>query len=266
MEKLLRRTLLWYIVTYMLIFVLTLLLLVPIYRMAYTSARNVMERSLTSVLSAGVDRLANELLTLDRYANSIMDKSETVDMAYRPDVNNSHLIKAIKLREQLCDTYTSGLLLVDDMIMLFEDSDYVVSKGIVQRRDRYWENMLEIEGMTQEKFEQELLDKRMVFFPKARVYTKYMMQGEDAVCMNYFSQTRAHTYYAICAVITTRAIHDIVREDTVDSHGWMRITDAYGNVLYSSRAPDVGECSEWSFTSEILPITLEAGVDNSVFA
>ena len=58
MNRLLRKTIFVYIATYMLVFVLTILLLIPIYRAAYDGARNVMERNLTNTLGSNVERLA----------------------------------------------------------------------------------------------------------------------------------------------------------------------------------------------------------------
>ena len=54
MNRLLRKTIFVYIATYMLVFVLTILLLMPIYKAAYDGARNVMERNLTNTLGENV--------------------------------------------------------------------------------------------------------------------------------------------------------------------------------------------------------------------
>lgn len=268
MNKLLRKTFLGYFFTYIVILALTLVLLVPIYQMAYNSSRNLIERNLTSKLSESLDRLANELMTLELYAASFADSTEMVDTAYRPDTNNMHLIRAIQLQERLRDPFISKSLLVGDIIVLFSGSDYVVSKGIVQDRDRYWGNTIYIEGMTRDEFEELLLGERRAFFARRNVQTKYMTRSEDSICINYFSQTSTQTYYAISAVIPCSSIYEIMSEEIVDEYGWMRITDASGNVLYDSLDGGADARDEWTYeyTSSIMPIKLEAGVDNGVFA
>lgn len=268
MDKLVRKTILGYFFTYIMIFILTILLLVPIYRMVYNSARNVIERNLTSGLSESLDRLANELVTLELYTASLVDSDEMVDMAYRPDINNMHIIRAIQLQERLCDPFISNSLLVGDIVILFKDSIYTVSKGIVQDRACYWGNTIYIDGMTQDGFEKALLVDRRGFLPQAIVRTKYMVRAEESICINYFSQTSSQIYYAISAIIPCSAIHEIMSEEIVDKYGWMRITDANGNVLYNNHIDDAEVRDEWTYTytSAIMPIKLEAGVDNNVFA
>ena len=36
--------------------------------------------------------------------------------------------------------------------------------------------------------------------------------------------------------------------------------------MYESRANDLGECVEWTFTGDAVAITMQVGVDESVFA
>ncbi|MGN1070220.1 MAG: hypothetical protein ACI4P5_07390, partial [Candidatus Fimadaptatus sp.] len=68
----------------MLVFVLTILLLIPIYKAAYDGARNVMERNLTNTLGENVERLAREMHTIDLYMTQLKKQSEIVSMAYLP--------------------------------------------------------------------------------------------------------------------------------------------------------------------------------------
>lgn len=266
MRKLLKKTLWGYILTYAITFFIVIGLLIPIYSMAYNSSRRVIEQNLTSSLSAGTERLANALHAADLYAYSIMEQTEMVDIAYRADIKNIHLIDAQKLQKKLIESLGADTTLVKDVVLVFRDSDYVISKGIIQSRDKYWGNLISIRGMTQAQFEALLLERREQFFPLAEVSTRHMPRRKPCVCLNYFSRTRLKPRYAICAIVPEYAIANMVYEETVAEHGWMRITDAKGNVLYESRADDLGECVEWEFTGGESAITMRAGVDKDVFA
>lgn len=266
MKRLLKKTLLSYIFTYALTFLVVIGLLIPIYSMAYSSSRRVIEQNLTSSLSASTERLASAVHAADLYAYSLMNQSEMVDMAYRADIKNSHIIAAQMLKKQLISQPNIESNLISDVVIIFRNSDYVVSKGLIQSRDKYWGNLISIRGMTQAQFESSLLDSRIQFFPLSTVSTIYMQQSMPAVCLNYFSRTRLKPYYAICVVVPEKSIRDMVYDETVDEHGWMRITDSKGNVLYESRADNIGECVEWSFTGDAVAINMQVGVDESVFA
>lgn len=265
MNRLLRKTIFVYIATYMLVFVLTILLLMPIYKAAYDGARNVMERNLTNTLGENVERLAREMHTIDLYMTQLKKQSEIVSMAYLPNTRNRHVIDALRLQKHLVSSQYSNSTIVNDIVVLFDNSSYVISKSTVQQRDRYWGHTIGIDGMTQESFERALLEDRVSFFPRSAIGLNYTMRREDAVCFNYFSDTRLNTYYAICAVVTREALDELVMEPTVRQHGWMRITDANGNVIYENRAQDLGDCTEWTFTGSVVPLRMEVGVDNAVF-
>lgn len=266
MKRLLKKTLWGYILTYALTFLIVIGLLIPIYSMAYNSSRRVIEQNLTSSLSAGTERLAVAVHAADLYAYSLMEQDEMVNIAYRANIKNSHLINAKQLQKKLIDPFSTSATLIKDVVVLFINSDYVISKGIVQTRDKYWGNLIGIRGMTQAQFESQLLERREQFFPLSTIQTVHMSISSPAICLNYFSKTRLKPYYAICAIIPESSIRDIVYDETVAQHGWMKITDAHGNVLYESRANDLGECVEWTFTGDAVAITMQVGVDESVFA
>ncbi len=266
MKRLLKKTLWGYILTYALTFLIVIGLLIPIYSMAYNSSRRVIEQNLTSSLSAGTERLAVAVHAADLYAYSLMEQDEMVNIAYRANIKNRHLINAKQLQKKLIDPFGTSATLIKDVVVLFLNSDYVISKGIVQTRDKYWGNLIGIRGMTQAQFESQLLERREQFFPLSTIQTVHMSISSPAICLNYFSKTRLKPYYAICAIIPESSIRDIVYDETVAQHGWMKITDAHGNVLYESRANDLGECVEWTFTGDAVAITMQVGVDESVFA
>lgn len=266
MDKLLRKTLIGYIATYLVVFMLTTLLLIPIYTAAYTGARDALERSITDTLSNNVERLAGELHSVDLYAISLMNSDEMVSMAYRPNVNHQHMIDALNLQKTLINMQYSNASIISDIVILFDNSSYVVSTGSVLDRSRYWNHAISIEGMTQEQFERYLLTERVPMFSKRNVDTVRIPLRESAICLNYFSRTRLKTYYAICAIIGEDAMHEVLRESNVDEHGWIRVTNKRGDVLYESRAEGIGQCTEWTFTGSAYPIIVEAGVDNRVFA
>ena len=231
MKRLLKKTLWGYILTYELTFLIVIGLLVPIYSMAYNSSRRVIEQNLTSSLSAGTERLAVAVHAADLYAYSLMEQDEIVDIAYRANIKNSHLINAKQLQKKLIDPFSTSATLIKDVVVLFINSDYVISKGIVQTRDKYWGNLIGIRGMTQAQFESQLLERREQFFPLSTIQTVHMSISSPAICLNYFSKTRLKPYYAICAIIPESSIRDIVYDETVAQHGWMKITDAHGNVV-----------------------------------
>lgn len=266
MRKLLKKTLWGYILTYAITFFIVIGLLIPIYSMAYNSSRRVIEQNLTSSLSAGTERLAVAVHAADLYAYSLMEQDEMVNIAYRANIKNSHLINAKQLQKKLIDPFSTSATLIKDVVVLFINSDYVISKGIVQTRDKYWGNLIGIRGMTQAQFESQLLERREQFFPLTEVSTCHMPRRKPCVCLNYFSRTRLKPRYAICAIVPEYAIANMVYEETVAEHGWMRITDTKGNVLYESRADNLGECVEWEFTGGESAITMRAGVDKDVFA
>ena len=231
MKRLLKKTLWGYILTYALTFLIVIGLLIPIYSMAYNSSRRVIEQNLTSSLSAGTERLAVAVHAADLYAYSLMEQDEIVNIAYRANIKNSHLINAKQLQKKLIDPFSTSATLIKDVVVLFINSDYVISKGIVQTRDKYWGNLIGIRGMTQAQFESQLLERREQFFPLSTIQTVHMSISSPAICLNYFSKTRLKPYYAICAIIPESSIRDIVYDETVAQHGWMKITDAHGRVV-----------------------------------
>ena len=112
MKRLLKKTLWGYILTYALTFLIVIGLLIPIYSMAYNSSRRVIEQNLTSSLSAGTERLAVAVHAADLYAYSLMEQDEMVNIAYRANIKNSHLINAKQLQKKLIDPFSTSATLM----------------------------------------------------------------------------------------------------------------------------------------------------------
>lgn len=267
MEKRLRQIWAKYIITYASVALLVMLLLLPIYQIAYRQARSVTLRETEYAIQKNIDSLERDLYALDQYMGGLLSSEEVVHMAYLRDENHYHLALAMRLADELLDSVAQYALIADDIVISFLRSDYVVSRGKVTSRSGYYGSAISYDDYTQAEYERALYQERLPMLPVQPVRTNYHSQSIRALTRNYFGNTREHAYVAASAIISESTLAGIMLTGGIEENGFLTVSDVRGNTLISYGADQVDrrDCTILNTQSESGALRVEIGIHNRVF-
>lgn len=266
MERDLRRIWTQYVLMYVGVAVLVMLLLMPIYHIAYQQTRNMVIQETQYAVQKNIDRLEMELISIEQYTDSLLSSEEAVHMAYLENINHYHMKLAIKLANQML-TSAAKHIFVDDIVILFPGGKYVVSRGKVTSNDNYYGFVIGYENYDRATFEDMLYRQRLPFFPVQTVKNSYYNRQVRAITLNYFGNTKENTYVAACVVLTEERLADILLTNSILSGGFLSVKDACGNELffYGAERMSETECATLQLVSDDGMLQVEVGISESVF-
>lgn len=266
MERELRKIWTKYVLMYVGVAVLVMLLLMPIYHIAYQQTRNTVIQETQNAVQKNIDRLELELISVGQYVDSLLSSEEAVHMAYLADTNHYHLRLALQLADQML-TSAAKHIFVDDIVLLFPNGKYVVSRGKVTSNDSYYGTVIGYENYDRATFEDMLYRQRMAFFPVQSVKTSYYNRKVRAVTLNYFGNTKENTYVAACVVLTEERLADILLTNSIRSGGFLSVKGLGGNELFSYGTGQVHEtdCAMMQLIGDEGMLQVEVGIPGSVF-
>lgn len=141
MKRDLRRIWTRYVLMYVGVAVLVMLLLLPIYHIAYQQTQNIVISETRYALQKNIDTMEIELVSINQYVDSLLSSKEVVHMAYLEDENHYHLMLALALSDDMLKS-AAGHVYVDDIVLLFPEGKYVVSRGKVTAGNRYYGSVI----------------------------------------------------------------------------------------------------------------------------
>lgn len=267
LQKQLRQIWVRSIITYISVAVLVMLLLLPIYQIAYRQARDVTIKETEYALQKNINSLEREINAVDLYVGAILSSRTVTHLAYLPDTNHYHLFLAMQLADELRDSVATFALLVDDIVVSFPSGDYVVSRGKVTAHNTYYGTVIAYEDMDQTAYETSLFEERATFFPAQPVKTNYHNGWVRALTRNYYGNTKVTTYFAASAILSEQAVLPVMLTAVIEENGFLWVEDGLGNTVLTYNEADISreEYTRMTILSDSGGYTVYAGVDNAVF-
>lgn len=267
MRDLAKRTLRRYIMTYISIALLVILMLIPIYKIAYDASFNTMSVEIRESLESNLSSFEEAIYAIQLYASGILENDAVTRMAYLPDDNHYHMALALSILSELNNQTIRHSLIFDDMFLLFRDSNYVLLHDSLAKKDNYFGAKLEYETMTQEEYERLLFQEKTNFIPMQRTRTQYRQVYGNAITLNYYGVSLGMPYRAVSFVIFEDRLLDIVLTPTLQAYGNITISDNNGNVYLNYVQNDFSQDDSVRFYTKSPNgfFQLEAYVANAAF-
>ena len=235
-RRMLLRTMLKRSMIYLSIALLEVALLTPVYMLAYKGARNSEQDYIKNGIVSNLRAFSSNMEALNRYMYALMSEDSITYLAYISDWNGLH---ASKIRELYREIQRSAILhsvYLDDLIVQFNNSNYMIAGGNIYQRANYYGFALEYENYDQSMYEELMYDACQPILPVQRVITE-SIRDKRALTFNYFNSATINGKYAISAVICEDTLINALVPEEIQEYGYFRLAAADGNELFGVGEP-----------------------------
>lgn len=231
-RRMLLRTMLRRVMIYLSIALLEIALLTPVYMLAYKGTRNSEREYIENAMLSNLRAFSNDMDALDRYIYALMNEDSITYLARIPDEGGLHtaqireLYGAIQRSTILHSTY------LDDLIVQFENSDYMIAGGYISKRRNYYGFVLEYENYDRNAYEERLFSWRERILPMQVVKTESIRE-KRAITLNYFGSAVQAGQYVISAVMCEDGLIEALVPEAIQRYGYFQMLFTDGSMLLS---------------------------------
>lgn len=238
-RRMLLRTMFRRVMIYLSIALLEIVLLTPVYMLAYKGTRDSERKYIENAMTSNLRAFFSDMDALDRYIYALMQEDSITYLAHIADHAGLHIAEIRELYGAIQRSTILHSSYLDDLIVQFENSDYMIVSGSITKRSNYYGFMLEYENYDQSAYEDLLFSLRQRLLPVQIVETE-SIRSKRAITFNYFgSAQQKGRQYAISAIICEDTLLDTLVTESVRTYGCFRLFDSDGNMLLN-----VGEQTE----------------------